>query len=288
MTEAGAAADTARLGDALVRFAGAVGEALVRAVRTGQGLDLHPSNFALDGDAVVYLDDDVTAAPPVPGAAHAILQRAEELPGHRAAIERYAAALIDQLGGRLTTDELARLQLIDDLRTTAPRSPLAGALRAQLLRALDPAWGEEAAAEPEPEAVAEPAILAEASAPIASRAAEAWPLPPVAAEHLPSGFIWPVVAGRELVRQVLSRTPTRRDELPFTYDLGDYTLSTSSDRRFSEVDDGRAELLRLARAQVARGAMLSGVVLVLAPDDARGGHWIWTLEPAAGGACASP
>jgi hypothetical protein len=138
---------------------------------------------------------------------------------------------------------------------------------------------------PAPEPIAEP--IAD-PAPRLGAFPESWPLPPTAAEHLPSGFIWPVVAGRELVRQILSRTATRRDGRPFTYDLGDYTLSTSSERRFSEVDDARAELLRLARAQVARGATQPRVVLVLAPDDHRGGHWIWTIAPIAGEACASP
>jgi hypothetical protein len=137
-------------------------------------------------------------------------------------------------------------------------------------------------AEPDPEFEPEPDPL-----PVTAPS-EAWPAPPTAAEQLPSGFIWPVVAGRELVRQILGRTPTRRDGLPFTYDLGDYTLSTSSERRFSEVDDARAELLRLARAQVARGAAQPRVVLVLAPDDTRGGHWIWTISPSAADACASP
>jgi hypothetical protein len=115
-----------------------------------------------------------------------------------------------------------------------------------------------------------------------------WPAPPSAAENLPSGFIWPVVAGRELVRQLLSRTPKPRAAAPYTYELGDYTLSTSSERRFAEVDDARAELLRLARAQVAGGTVQTGVVLVLAPEHGRGVHWIWTLAPSARSAPAAP
>jgi hypothetical protein len=304
LSDAVVARDPARIGAALVQFAGAVTEALVRARRTAQGLDLHPSNFALDGDALVYLDDEVGDAPPLLGAAHAILQRAQELAAYPAEVERYGASLIEQILARLSRDDLARLSFIEDLRTTTPRTAPARALRARLLAALDSrgATGEalvEPPAEPAPvppvlvvervveSAPADPPVVV-APEPEIAAPREAWPLPPNAAEHLPSGFIWPVVAGRELVRQVLGRTPTRRDGLPFTYDLGDYTLSTSSERRFDEVDDGRAELLRLARAQVARGAVPPGLVLVLAPDEARGGHWIWTIAPAAGGASAQP
>lgn len=316
LSDAVVARDPARIGAALVQFAGAVTEALVRARRTGQGLDLHPSNFASDGDALVYLDDEVGDAPPLLGAAHAILQRAQELAAYPAEVERYGASLIEQILGRLSRDDLARLSFLEDLRTTTPRTAPARALRARLLAALDargatadvvlepapepsPVPAAERLAEPEPaplvpvaEHLLEPVpagrpVLAGLE-PVVVPPRDAWPLPPSAAEHLPSGFIWPVVAGRELVRQVLGRTPTRRDGLPFTYDLGDYTLSTSSERRFDEVDDGRAELLRLARAQVARGAVPPGLVLVLAPDEARGGHWIWTIAPAAAGVSAQP
>jgi hypothetical protein len=287
---------------------------------------------------LVYLDDDVVPAPPVPGAAHAILQRAEELQGYTAAIERYAASLTEQITGRLNSEDLARLRLIDELRTATPRAAPARALRTRLLAALDPSWADVDSLEPpaptaveaapiaapvavetgpipvlvavEPTSAAAPAVIepgpiaaavpapslvATGSVPVAASPAESsapiiesWPLPPRAAEHLPSGYIWPVIAGRELVRQILSRTPTRRDGLPFTYELGDYLLTTSSERRFIEVDDARAELLRLARAQVARGIARPGVVLVLAPDDARGGHWIWTIAPIADEASASP
>jgi signal recognition particle receptor subunit beta len=277
MTAAMTDGDPARLGDALTQFAAAVTEALVRALRAGQGLDLHPSNFALDGEALVYLDDDVVPAPPVPGAAHAILQRAEELQGYPAAIERYAASLIEQIPARLTGEDLARLRLVDELRATTPRAAPARALRMRLLAVLDPSSVTAESLEP-------PAPVAVEPAPVI----ESWPLPPRAAEQLPSGYIWPVIAGRELVRQILNRTPTRRDGLPFTYELGDYLLSTSSERRFIEVDDARAELLRLARAHVARGVAWPGVVLVLAPDDARGGHWIWTIAPIADEASAPP
>ena len=346
MTDAMTDGNPARLGDALTQFAGAVTEALVRALRAGQGLDLHPSNFALDGDALVYLDDDVVPAPPVPGAAHAILQRAEELQGYTAAIERYAASLIEQISARLTGEDLARLRLVDELRAATPRAAPARALRARLLAAFDPSWVPAESLEPPAPAAVESAPTAAAvavetgpiavvlavesapaaveSAPIAAPAAvesapiaaavptpslvaagsvpvaaspvaessapiiESWPAPPRAAEHLPSGYIWPVIAGRELVRQILNGTPTRRDGLPFTYEFGDYLLSTSSERRFIEVDDARAELLRLARAHVARGTARPGVVLVLAPDDAQGGHWIWTIAPIVDEACASP
>ena len=305
LSDAVVARDPARIGAALVQFAGAVTEALVRARRTAQGLDLHPSNFAIDGDALVYLDDEVGDAPPLLGAAHAILQRAQELAAYPAEVERYGASLIEQILARLSRDDLARLSFLEDLRTTTPRTAPARALRARLLAALDSRGATgEASVEPAPEpspvpaAVPVPERVVEsapadrpvvvAPEPVIVPPREAWPLPPSAAEHLPSGFIWPVVAGRELVRQVLGRTPTRRDGLPFTYDLGDYTLSTSSERRFDEVDDGRAELLRLARAQVARGAVAPGLVLVLAPDEARGGHWIWTIAPAAAGASAQP
>lgn len=353
MSDAVATGSEPRLGEALRRFADAATESLVRALRSGQGLDIHPSNFALDGDTLVYLDDDVTSAPPVPGAAHAILQRAEEFADHPVALERYAAGLIEQLSARLTGDDIARLQLVDALRTTGPRAASARTLRSRLLGVLDPSV---VLAEPDLPPFAMPVIAGltssvidaawEATAPLAAAVGtgpiarvsmleiepaahaapgsapavevavveaaeleraeleraeleraelepvaaatldapggESWPLPPTAAAQLPSGFIWPVVAGRELVRQIFLRTPTRRDGLPFTYELGDYTLSTSSQHRFAEVDDARAELLRLARAHVARGALKPGVVLVLAPDDARGGHWIWTIAPIAG------
>lgn len=358
MSDAVARSSEARLGEALRRFADAVAESLLRALRSGQGLDLHPSNFALDGDLLVYLDDDVTPAPPVPGAAHAILQRAEEFADHPAAVERYAAGLIEQLSARLTADDIARLQLVDELRTTRPRAAAARTLRTRLLGVLDPsvvlaepdlppipavaslaAWRVDEAWEPaeslpaavgtgpiarvstheleaddgEPPAIAlsppeadagsaavDPAAVeaapidpaaaepAAVEAPIAGEPlVESWPSPPTGAAQLPSGFIWPVVAGRELVRQIFLRTPTRRDGLPFTYELGDYLLSTSSRHRFVEVDDARAELLRLARAHVARGAAKPGVVLVLAPDDTRGGHWIWTIAPIDGEASAA-
>jgi len=426
MTAAIAARDRPALVEALGQFASAVVESLVRALRAGQGLDLHPSNFARDGDTLVYLDDEVVAAPPVPGAAHAILARAEELASHPVELGRYGSNLIDLIQARLTSDDLARLRLVEELRTTPTHTPAAGELRSRLLTALrasqldDPdappplrppapaarpaaavrpqlsllpplpgpavvrastigangghrgpvAPGASAAApdavgapgagvapplrvaSPVPVAAAPPAsalppvrargtaeppvpreattavsVAAPAAAPTAAPAAAPtavttaapaaaptavtaaapaaapvltapvppavdtirdWPAPPTAAENLPSGFIWPVVAGRELVRQLLSRTPKPRAAAPYTYELGDYTLSTSSERRFAEVDDARAELLRLARAQVAGGTVQTGVVLVLAPEHGRGVHWIWTLAPSARGAPAAP
>lgn len=317
ITEAVAAGSSAALVDALGRFADAVTEALVRAARTGQGLDLHPSNFAIDEDRLVYLDDEVMPAPPVPGAVHAILQRAEELAAYPAAIEHYAGVLIDELSTRLGADELTRLGVLDDLIRATPRSLVARALRERLLVAFGatlpadepghtraasgsspPAIGAPPpvlVAEPPPvPAAAPPPVLAVEPLPVPvddappTAAAGPWPVPPTSAASLPSGFIWPVVAGRELIRRLSSRIPTPRADRPFTYDLGDYTLSTSSQRRFVEVDDGRAELLRLARAYVARGPSPDVAVLVLAPDSAQGGHWIWTIAPVAGDACAPP
>lgn len=229
MTGAIAAGDPEALGAVLVQLVGAVTEAFERALRAGQGLDLHPSNFAMDGERLVYLDDEPPPAPPVPNAAHAILQRAGELPAYPAVVEHDAA--------------------------TAPPSLTAAAL--------------------------EPAT------PAGKPGRLSWPLPPTSADGLPSGFIWPA-AGRELIRQLASRSPIRRAGVSFTYELGDYTLSTSVERRYLDVDDGRAELLRLARAHVARGTFEVDTVLVLAPDDAHGGHWIWTIAASASGACASP
>jgi signal recognition particle receptor subunit beta len=109
---------------------------------------------------------------------------------------------------------------------------------------------------------------------------EDWPAPPLAAETLPSGFIWPVVTGRELIRRLAARTPARSDSAPFTYELGDYRLSTTKAHQFTKVDEGRAELLRMARDHVTQGTDDANTVLVLAPDPSGNGHWIWTLAPA--------
>lgn len=362
MTEAFNAGDAEALATALVQFAHAVAESVSCAAKLGQGLDIHPSNFAVDEERVVYLDDEVSSAPPLLGAAHSILQRAEEYASFPESIAAYGDALVERLRERLSSQDIARLGLVDGLRAASPRSLAALALRKRLVAALDSSSVAQVdasadaavsapggsldpvataaggashmggavkhvplAAQPAGEAASEgdeptlassltealeravtatsrshPGTDADPAPPRAAGEgsseperpvdeAEKWPEPPMAAEHLPSGFIWPVVAGRELVRRLATRKPVRRANGPLaTYDLGDYVISTTVERRFAEVDDGRAELLRLARAQIARGATANGAVLVLAPDAAGEAHWIWTFTPIGDEPCASP
>jgi hypothetical protein len=95
-----------------------------------------------------------------------------------------------------------------------------------------------------------------------------------------------VIEGRELVRRLATRAPVPRSGERIVYDLGDYTISTSPELRFSDVDDGRAELLRLARERVAHGVKPSDV-LVLAPTADGDAHWIWTFAPSDSTSCES-
>lgn len=156
------------------------------------------------------------------------------------------------------------------------------------------ARGLVAAARPHNDAVPPPAsgVLArvedDADAGPATR-----PTPPLPRADVPSGFIWPAIAGREILRAVSFDDVRRRDDLvgrhgtddgsgrsdAILLEAGGHFLKTSPRRRFADADEARAALVRLARQKSRLGELLPERT-VLALCEAPGGtYWLWTVTP---------
>jgi signal recognition particle receptor subunit beta len=147
--------------------------------------------------------------------------------------------------------------------------------------------------------VVEPELLA-ASAPESAASsmvcAEEVPavLPPSPRPDVMSGFIWPAATGRDVLRRLQSAgEPQLRADLLgqngretgsggshlLLFEAGMWCLKTSPRRCFSDVDEGRAALLRLARHKTALGGLLPPRTVLSLQTDATGSHWLWTVCP---------
>lgn len=136
MSTAVAESDEAALELALSAFADAAVESLCLAVKTGTSLDVHPSNFALHGGRVVYVDDDIWAGSNAPAAGHALLRRVDEYAAFPGAVRAYAQAVETALLVKLSGDDLRALGLADGLEAVVMHTEPGRRAKDQLLRAL--------------------------------------------------------------------------------------------------------------------------------------------------------
>lgn len=130
-------ADAAGVGDILVDYARAVLESIALAARRGVLLDVHPSNFALGGTQLYYLDDDVVEGTRAPTLGHAVLQRVAEYASFAPAVERYLEHLERELPARFDRTQLDRIGLADSLLALPIRTVTVAAAQRRLLSALE-------------------------------------------------------------------------------------------------------------------------------------------------------
>nr|MBP6704948.1 hypothetical protein [Vicinamibacteria bacterium] len=102
----------------------------------GTSLDVHPSNFALHGGRVVYVDDDIWAGSNAPAAGHALLRRVDEYAAFPGAVRAYAQAVETALLVKLSGDDLRALGLADGLEAVVMHTEPGRRAKDQLLRAL--------------------------------------------------------------------------------------------------------------------------------------------------------
>lgn len=167
-----------------------------------------------------------------------------------------AVASADDLLAHMRTNEAAKLRSVptQSFGTSAPNS--------STINALEQLFAETSSSSSRP------------SPPPGRKEA---PRPPEA--NVPSGHIWPPIEGRICLRDATD-CELRLEEVD-----GDWWASTSTgwrffspeNNRFQEAEEGRHELIELARRHAALATVLSGPrCLVLTPD--HGGKWrLWQV-----------
>ncbi|MBX7221477.1 MAG: hypothetical protein K1Y36_16120 [Blastocatellia bacterium] len=118
-------------------------------------------------------------------------------------------------------------------------------------------------------------------------------IPPLPNSNVPSGFIWPVVTGRELLREIEIANIISRSDLVgkqgrlegsgttdlLLYQAGSWCLKTSARRFFGDLDEGRLRLIDLARRKSRLGPLLPEKTVLCLQNDPAGGGWLWTITP---------
>jgi hypothetical protein len=117
--------------------------------------------------------------------------------------------------------------------------------------------------------------------------------PPMPRADVGIGFIWPSATGRDILRRVMAAGAiVRRDDVvthrmklgsgltdELIFQVGGFCLKTSLSRRFADLDEGRTELLKLARKKMQTGRLVPDTaVLSVQPEDG-GGAWLWSVMP---------
>lgn len=211
----------------------------------------------------------------------------------RAAANRIQKLLLDQGIEGLSQDLDTAEGLLAELRELP--QPVAPPV------AVEPAEEPPPQSQPPVEAVApepQPQHRAEAadSEPEGSPEGEESPpdIPPCPGPDVMSGFIWPAATGRDVLRSVQSAGDAvlRRDLVSqngraagsggshlLLFEAGMWCLKTSPRRRYADVDEARAALLRLARHKTALGSFLPPRTVLSLQTDSAGEHWLWTVCP---------
>ncbi|MDH5493285.1 MAG: hypothetical protein OEY14_15130, partial [Myxococcales bacterium] len=133
MAKAIEAADEAALSQQLEGYARAAILSMCVAARRGAVLDVHPSNFAFDGSAIAYLDDDIASGSRMPSIAYAMLQRVQEYAAHSKARESYIVRLQSEIERRLSSSDVRKLDLVAIVEAEPVRSEEAKAARERIL-----------------------------------------------------------------------------------------------------------------------------------------------------------
>jgi signal recognition particle receptor subunit beta len=120
------------------------------------------------------------------------------------------------------------------------------------------------------------------------------PPEPVLDPEVPPGLIWPAATGRDILRRACAAgRPAHRADLAgqsglatgsggretFVFEAGMWCLKTSARRRYRDIDEGRAALLRLARCKATLGNLLPPNTVVSLHPDPDGWHRLWTVSP---------
>jgi signal recognition particle receptor subunit beta len=118
--------------------------------------------------------------------------------------------------------------------------------------------------------------------------------PPLPRSDEPPGFIWPAATGREVLRRLEGAgEPFRHEDLAgsrgtedgsasssaLIYEVGLWCAKTSPRRRYVDLEDARAALLRLARRKTLLGRFMPRRTVLSLRDDGQGGYWLWTISP---------
>ena len=129
--------DATTLGQTLAAYARVSVTCMELAARRGVSLDVHPSNFAVLGESVFYLDDDIDLGKAMPLLPHALVRRAEEYEAWEQSIEQYLDELERSMCARLTGGDLAELGLRRALEATPVRSAAAVRTKQRLLDVIE-------------------------------------------------------------------------------------------------------------------------------------------------------
>src|SRR5690606_13554222 len=118
-------------------------------------------------------------------------------------------------------------------------------------------------------------------------------VPPFPRDDAPAGCIWPATTGREVLRKLELDRIVERDDLrgqlgrhdgsgrhtTRVFRAGDWCVKTSTARRHGALDDGKAQLLALARRKIALGGWLLPSTVLCLQRGEEGEHWLWTVAP---------
>lgn len=132
MVKAAEGTDELVLGASLAAFARVAVRAIALAADQRLVLDIHPSNFAIETDHCVYIDDDLTMGDQIPSIGYNLLQRVDEYARFETAIDMYLLALEDALINSLTSSEVAKLGLLEAIDQTVVRTTMGRAARSTL------------------------------------------------------------------------------------------------------------------------------------------------------------
>jgi signal recognition particle receptor subunit beta len=135
MRSAARASNDDELAKALEVFADVVMASVKLAAQAGTVLDVHPANFAVAGDRIVYLDDDIVAGSSLPTVGHAIVRRIDEYAEHPAAVERYVSRLAAGLS-ELSPEIGRRLDLRNRIEAAQAQTELARRAQGRLAACL--------------------------------------------------------------------------------------------------------------------------------------------------------
>lgn len=120
--------------------------------------------------------------------------------------------------------------------------------------------------------------------------------PPLPNSNVPSGFIWPGIIGREIIRK-LSGEVKRHEHLTGQQGLADgsgtsdvmiyevqlengsWCLKTSSRRHYTDSDEGRMALNLLARKKLSLDNLLVDNTILLLQPESENSLWLWTVTP---------
>jgi hypothetical protein len=117
--------------------------------------------------------------------------------------------------------------------------------------------------------------------------------PPMPRADVGIGFIWPSATGRDILRRVMAAGPiVRRDDIviqrmklgsgltdEIIFQTGGFSLKTSLSRRFADLDEGRTELLKLARKKMQTGRLVPDTAVLSIQPEEGGGAWLWSVMP---------